>query len=60
LEFVFVTFIESSLTGIIASQGIKKVVADMGENNVVQVITDNGSNYKKACHYLTNEYLHIA
>jgi hypothetical protein len=60
LEFVFVTFIESSLIGIIASQGIKKVVADMGENNVVQVITDNGSNYKKACHYLTNEYLHIA
>jgi hypothetical protein len=36
------------------------VVADVGENNVVQVITDNGSNYKKACHYLTNEYLHIA
>jgi hypothetical protein len=36
------------------------VVADVGENNVVQVITDNGSNYKKACLYLTNEYLRIA
>jgi hypothetical protein len=36
------------------------VVADVGENNVVQVITDNGSNYKKACCYLTNKYLHIA
>jgi hypothetical protein len=36
------------------------VVADVVENNVVQVITDNGSNYKKACRYLTNEYLHIA
>jgi hypothetical protein len=36
------------------------VVADVAENNVVQVITDNGSNYKKACRYLTNEYLHIA
>jgi hypothetical protein len=36
------------------------VVADVGENNIVQVITDNGSNYKKACRYLTNEYLHIA
>jgi hypothetical protein len=36
------------------------VVADVGENNVVQVITDNSFNYKKACHYLTNEYLHIA
>jgi hypothetical protein len=35
------------------------VVADVGGNNVVQVITDNGSNYKKACRYLTNEYLHI-
>jgi hypothetical protein len=36
------------------------VVVDVGGNNVVQVITDNGSNYKKACRYLTNEYLHIA
>jgi hypothetical protein len=36
------------------------VVVDVGENNVVQVITDNGSNYKKAYCYLTNEYLHIA
>jgi hypothetical protein len=36
------------------------VVADVGENNIVQVITDNGSNYKKTCRYLTNEYLHIA
>jgi hypothetical protein len=36
------------------------VVADVDENNVIQVITDNGSNYKKACRYLTNEYLHIA
>jgi hypothetical protein len=35
------------------------VVANVGENNVVQVISDNGSNYKKACWYLTNEYLHI-
>jgi hypothetical protein len=35
------------------------VVADVCKNNVVQVITDNGSNYKKACRYLTNEYLHI-
>jgi hypothetical protein len=30
------------------------------ENNVVQVIIDNCSNYKKACRYLTNEYLRIA
>jgi hypothetical protein len=36
------------------------VVADVVENNVVQVITDNGSNYKRSCRYLTNEYLHIA
>jgi hypothetical protein len=35
------------------------VVADVGKNNVVQVITDNGSNYKKAYRYLTNECLHI-
>jgi hypothetical protein len=36
------------------------VVADVGENNIVQIITDNGSNYKKARRYLTNEYQHIA
>jgi hypothetical protein len=36
------------------------VVADVGENNIVQIITNNGSNYKKACRYLRNEYLHIA
>jgi hypothetical protein len=36
------------------------VVANMGENNVVQIIIDSGSNYKKAYRYLTNEYLHIA
>jgi hypothetical protein len=35
MEFVVVALIESSLTWIIASQGIKKVVADVGENNVV-------------------------
>jgi hypothetical protein len=36
------------------------VVVDVVEKNIVQVITDNGSNYKKAYRYLTNEYLHIA
>jgi hypothetical protein len=36
------------------------VVADVVENNVVQVITDNGSKYKRSCRYLTNEYLYIA
>jgi hypothetical protein len=36
------------------------VVAEVGENNIVRIVTDNGSNYKKACWYLTNEYHHIA
>jgi hypothetical protein len=36
------------------------VVAKVGENNIVHTVTDNGSNYKKACRYLTNEYRHIA
>jgi hypothetical protein len=34
----------------------KKVVVDVGGNNIVQIITDNGSNYKKTYRYLTNEY----
>jgi hypothetical protein len=41
-------------------KGIKKVVADMEENNIISIITDNGSNYKKDCRCLTNEYQHIA
>jgi hypothetical protein len=36
------------------------VVAYVGENNVVQVITDNDSNYKKDYRYFTNEYLYTA
>jgi hypothetical protein len=36
------------------------VVAEVGENNIVHIITDNGSNYKNACWYITNEYHHIA
>jgi hypothetical protein len=36
------------------------VVADVGENNIVHIVTDNGFNYKKAYRYLTNECHHIA
>jgi hypothetical protein len=36
------------------------VVVEVGENNIVHIVTDNGSNYKKACRYLTNEYHHVA
>jgi hypothetical protein len=36
------------------------VVAEVGENNIIHIVTDNDSNYKKARRYLTNEYHHIA
>jgi hypothetical protein len=36
------------------------VVVEVGENNIVHIVTDNSSNYKKAYRYLTNEYRHIA
>ncbi|WVZ85558.1 hypothetical protein U9M48_032472 [Paspalum notatum var. saurae] len=39
---------------------IKAVVLKVGYENVVQVVTDNGSNYKKACELLVEEYPHIA
>ncbi|WVZ62464.1 hypothetical protein U9M48_012213 [Paspalum notatum var. saurae] len=39
---------------------IKAVVLKVGYKNVVQVVTDNGSNYKKACELLVEEYPHIA
>ncbi|KAM0850483.1 hypothetical protein ACQ4PT_053047 [Festuca glaucescens] len=39
---------------------IKKVVVnEIGEKFVVQIVTDNGSNFKKACKELCKEYPHI-
>ena len=35
------------------------VVEEIGVEFVVQIVTDNGSNYKKACKQLTAEYKHI-
>jgi hypothetical protein len=35
------------------------VAVEVGENNIVHIVTDNGSNYKKAYRYLINEYCHI-
>jgi hypothetical protein len=35
------------------------VVAEVREDNIVHIVTDNGSNYNKSCRYLTNEYHHI-
>ncbi|PWZ07417.1 hypothetical protein Zm00014a_025888 [Zea mays] len=39
---------------------IKEVVVKyVGESCVVQIVTDNGSNYKKVCKQLILEYPHI-
>ena len=35
------------------------VVEEIGVEFVVQIVTDNGSNYKKSCKQLTAEYKHI-
>lgn len=35
------------------------VVGEVGVHHVVQIVTDNGSNYKKACQQLITEYSHI-
>ena len=40
-------------------QLIKKIANDVGTDHVVQVVTDNGSNYKKTCQLLNAEYQHI-
>jgi len=40
-------------------QLIKNIANDVGTDHVVQVVTDNGSNYKKACQLLNAEYQHI-
>lgn len=38
---------------------INDVVKEVGEKNVIQIVTDNGSNYKAACKQLVAEYPHI-
>jgi len=38
---------------------IKQVVDDIGPKNVVQLVTDNGANYKKACAKLVDLYPQI-
>jgi len=38
---------------------IKKVVDSIRPENIVQIVTDNGSNYKKACKLLGREFPHI-
>ncbi|KAE8806043.1 hypothetical protein D1007_17841 [Hordeum vulgare] len=40
---------------------IEKVVEEIGHEHIVQIVTDNGSNYKKACKTLIEEpkYSHI-
>lgn len=35
------------------------MVNDVGAEYVVQIVTDNGSNFKKACNLLSNEFKHI-
>ena len=41
---------------VVCMQEIRKVVRELGPKNVVQIITDNGSNYRKACKLLRLEY----
>jgi hypothetical protein len=35
------------------------VVEEIGAKVVIQIVTDNGSNYKKACRQLIAQYSHI-
>jgi hypothetical protein len=32
------------------------VIIDLGEEHIVQIMTDNGSNYKKACRLVSDKY----
>jgi hypothetical protein len=36
------------------------VVAEVGDNNIVHIVSKDSSNYKKACWHLMSEYSHIA
>jgi hypothetical protein len=41
---------------ILSSQEIHKVVVELGPEHIVQIVTDNGSNYKKACKMITCKF----
>jgi hypothetical protein len=32
------------------------VILELGEEHIVQIVTDNGSNYKKACKLVSQKY----
>jgi hypothetical protein len=40
-------------------QEIRKVVKEIGTQHIVHIVTDNGSNYKKACKAIGQEFEHI-
>jgi hypothetical protein len=40
-------------------QDIRKVVDDIGPEHIVHIVTDNGTNYKKACRSVREVYAHI-
>jgi hypothetical protein len=40
-------------------QKIRKVVKEIGAEHIVHIVTNNGSNYKKACKALGWEFAHI-
>jgi hypothetical protein len=37
-------------------QEIHKVVVELGPEHIVQIVTDNGSNYKKACKMISRKF----
>jgi hypothetical protein len=40
-------------------QEIRKVVDEIGPEHIIHIVTDNGSNYQKACRQLKEVYEHI-
>jgi hypothetical protein len=32
------------------------MIIELGEEHIVQIMTDNGSNYKKACRLMSQKY----
>jgi hypothetical protein len=42
---------------ILSSQKIHKVVIELGPEHIVQIVMNNGSNYKKACKMIAHKFL---
>jgi hypothetical protein len=56
---IVILFMYWAITHLLHKQEIKEVFKYIAPENVVQIVSDNVSNFKKACKLFSTEYKHI-